>query len=201
METPALNVVIVALDPLVRMGLAAALGSELEIVGQTATLAEADPFEPDVILWDFDVGEKVDEVDEEVEGLSVPIVALIQEVEVNVTDALNAGTTGVLYRNAEADKIVAALQAAVQGLVVLEPAFTSSLQEIVPDIEVEPLTAREQEVLQLLAQGASNKTVAKELDISESTAKFHTSAILGKLGAKSRTEAVVRAAQLGLILL
>ncbi len=200
METPDLNVVIVALDPLVRMGLAAALGSELEIVGQTATLAEADLFEPDVILWDFNV-DKNKEVDEEVDALSVPIVALIQEVEVSVTDALNAGATGVLYRNAEADKIVAALQAALKGLVVLEPTLTSSLQEVVSDINVEPLTAREQEVLQLLAQGASNKTVAKELGISESTAKFHTSAILGKLGAKSRTEAVVRAAQLGLILL
>ncbi len=194
MEPSTLNLVIVAHDPLVRMGLAAVLEPDLNIVGQAATLAEAALFEPDVILWDFDA-------DEEVDSLSVPIVALIQEVEANVTDALNVGVTGVLYRDAETDKIVAALQAALQGLVVLEPAFTASLQEVVPDVEVEPLTAREQEVLQLLAQGAPNKMVSKTLEISESTAKFHTSAILSKLGAKSRTEAVVRAAQLGLILL
>lgn len=194
MEPYTLNVVIVAQDPLVRAGLAAVLEPEdIEVVGQAAKLSEAEVFQPDVILWDFDI-------DEEVDALGVPTVALVQ-VEVTVADALSAGVSGVLFRNAEVDKIVAALQAAVQGLVVLEPAFTSSLQEVVPNVEVEPLTTREQEVLQLLAQGASNKTVAKELNISESTAKFHTSAILGKLGVKSRTEAVVRAAQLGLIFL
>ena len=194
MEPSTLNLVIVARDPLVRMGLAAVLGSDLEIVGQTATLAEAEVFEPDVILWDFDA-------DEEVEEFSVPTVALVQEVETSINEVLGTGITGVLYRDAEPDKIVAALRAAFQGLVVLEPSLTASLREVIPDAEVEPLTAREQEVLQLLAQGASNKAVAKTLDISESTAKFHTSAILSKLGAKSRTEAVVRAAQLGLILL
>ena len=194
METPILNVAIVALDPLIRMGLAAVLGSDFNISGQAATLAEADIFEPDVILWDFNP-------DEEVEGLSVPIVALIQEVEVSANEVLSAGAAGVLYRDAEADKIVAALEAVTQGLVVLEPTLTASLREVILDANVEPLTAREQEVLQLLAQGAPNKTVARTLEISESTAKFHTSAILSKLGAKSRTEAVVRAAQLGLILL
>lgn len=195
MEPYTFNVVIVAQDPLVRAGLAAVLEPEdIEVVGQAAELSDAEVFQPDVILWDFDT-------DEEVDALGVPVVALIQEVEVTVADALNAGVSGVLFRNAEPDKIVAALQAAVQGLVVLEPALAPSFQEVIPNVEVEPLTTREQEVLQLLSQGASNKTVAKELNISESTAKFHTSAILGKLGVKSRTEAVVRSAQLGLILL
>ncbi len=195
MEPYTLNVVIVARDPLVRAGLAAVLEAEdIEVVGQTAELLSAEVFQPDVILWDFGTDEEVDISD-------VPVVALVQEVEVTLADALNTGVSGVLYRDAEPDKIVAALQAVVQGLVVLEPTFTSLLQENVTNVDVEPLTAREQEVLQLLAQGASNKTVSKELSISESTAKFHTSAILGKLGVKSRTEAVVRSAQLGLILL
>ena len=189
-----LNVAIVAKDPLVRAGLAAVLEPEFNIVGQAAVLTEAEIFRPDAILWDFDA-------DEEINLSDSPVLALVQEVETAVNNVLSAGITGVLYRDAEADKIVAALNAIVQGLVVLEPAFTSSLQEPLIELDTEPLTAREEEVLQLLAQGASNKTVAKALDISESTAKFHTSAILGKLGAKSRTEAVVRAAQLGLILL
>ena len=64
-----------------------------------------------------------------------------------------------------------------------------------------PLTARENEVLQLLARGMTNKAIALELGITEHTIKFHVNAIMGKLGAQSRTEAVVRASQLGMIVL
>ena len=66
---------------------------------------------------------------------------------------------------------------------------------------VEPLTPREVEVLQLLSQGLSNKLIGARLGISEHTAKFHVNAISGKLGAQGRTDAVVRAARLGLLLL
>jgi DNA-binding NarL/FixJ family response regulator len=65
----------------------------------------------------------------------------------------------------------------------------------------EALTPREQEVIQLLAEGLPNKTIADRLHISEHTVKFHVNAILSKLGAQSRTEAVVRATRLGLLLL
>ena len=70
-----------------------------------------------------------------------------------------------------------------------------------PDELIESLTPRESEVLQLLAQGMPNKQIALELAISEHTVKYHVNAILGKLGAQSRTEAVVRATRAGLILL
>jgi DNA-binding NarL/FixJ family response regulator len=66
---------------------------------------------------------------------------------------------------------------------------------------IEDLTGREREVLGLMAEGMSNKTIALRLEISEHTVKFHVNAILRKLGAQSRTEAVVRATRLGLILL
>jgi two-component system nitrate/nitrite response regulator NarL len=66
---------------------------------------------------------------------------------------------------------------------------------------IEPLTPRELEVLRLVAEGLPNKTIAARLDISEHTVKFHVNTILGKLGVASRTEAVVRATRLGLILL
>jgi DNA-binding NarL/FixJ family response regulator len=66
---------------------------------------------------------------------------------------------------------------------------------------VEPLTAREREVLQLMAQGMANKSIARELAISEHTVKFHVNAILSKFGAQSRTEAVVIASRAGLVLL
>jgi two-component system, NarL family, nitrate/nitrite response regulator NarL len=88
--------------------------------------------------------------------------------------------------------------------VVLEPEIARMLLPAAyspePAIAVE-LTAREQEVLQLLAEGLPNKAIARRLEISEHTVKFHVNAILGKLNAQSRTEAVVRAGRLGLILL
>ena len=70
-----------------------------------------------------------------------------------------------------------------------------------PDALAEALTPRELEVLQLLAEGLSNKLIAARLGISEHTAKFHVNAILGKLGAQTRAEAVAQAARLGLLLL
>jgi DNA-binding NarL/FixJ family response regulator len=66
---------------------------------------------------------------------------------------------------------------------------------------IEPLSARERDVLRLMAEGLSNKLIARDLGISEHTVKYHVNAILGKLGAQSRTEAVVRATRIGLILL
>ena len=71
----------------------------------------------------------------------------------------------------------------------------------VADALVEPLTPREAEVLQLLAEGLTNRRIAERLGISEHTAKFHVNAILGKLGARSRSEAIAQAARLGLLLL
>jgi two-component system nitrate/nitrite response regulator NarL len=96
------------------------------------------------------------------------------------------------------------LRAAAGGLIVLDPALAGavlSARETSPDRLVEELTPRELEVLQLLAEGLPNKAIGLRLEISEHTVKFHVNAILGKLGAQSRTEAVVRASRLGLIIL
>jgi DNA-binding NarL/FixJ family response regulator len=112
----------------------------------------------------------------------------------------------VLPSDISADQLIAALQAAAAGLVVLHPteiaaAFTptpasQSLAEL-----PEPLTRREREVLQMLAAGLANKEIAARLSISDHTAKFHVAAILGKLGAATRTEAVALGIRRGLILL
>jgi DNA-binding NarL/FixJ family response regulator len=87
---------------------------------------------------------------------------------------------------------------------VIEPELLPLLRpDSSPDLPPlpEPLTPREQEVLQLLAEGLPNKAIARQLEISDHTVKFHVNAIMGKLGAQSRTEAVVRATRLGLVLL
>jgi DNA-binding CsgD family transcriptional regulator len=118
---------------------------------------------------------------------------------------------GALQRDATGEEIVAAITAAAGGLLTLDrrlagDLFVTSEHSPVPtpgrlaDAE-EPLTARELEVLQLLAEGLPNKRIAAQLHISEHTAKFHVSAILLKLGAASRTETVTLAARRGLLIL
>jgi len=119
---------------------------------------------------------------------------------------------GALLRDAEADEIVAAITAVASGLIALDQRLSrsvfaaperaaSTLPTPAAATDDEPLTAREREVLQLLAQGFPNKIIALRLHISEHTAKFHVSAIMTKLGAASRTEAVTTAARRGLLIL
>jgi DNA-binding NarL/FixJ family response regulator len=118
---------------------------------------------------------------------------------------------GVLPREATPEEIVAALVAVAGGLVVLDRRVAGGLLAAAeriparvteaPDAVGEPLTARELDVLQLLAQGLPNKLIASRLHISEHTAKFHVSSIMTKLGAASRTEAVTLAARRGLLIL
>jgi DNA-binding NarL/FixJ family response regulator len=118
-------------------------------------------------------------------------------------------STAVLLKDAGAAEIGAAIHAALHGLVILDPAIASELAaQLTPNHPragdsdaVDPLTERERQVLELLALGLPNKTIAIELGISEHTAKFHVGAIMSKLGAASRTEAVAIAARRGLLVL
>jgi two-component system nitrate/nitrite response regulator NarL len=136
--------------------------------------------------------------------LDVPVVALLPD-ESNAANAWAAGARGLLLRDAPAENLAAAVVAAAQGLAVIEPAFAAALlpaaRDRLPTQPFEDLTPRELQVLQRMAEGQSNKAIARALGISEHTVKFHVNAILGKLSAESRTEAVVRATRLGLILL
>jgi len=118
---------------------------------------------------------------------------------------------GILPREAMPEEISAALTAVAGGLVVLDRRVAGELLAAgerlpapvteAPEAVGEPLTARELDVLQLLAQGLPNKIIANRLRISEHTAKFHVSSIMTKLGAASRTEAVTLAARRGLLIL
>jgi DNA-binding NarL/FixJ family response regulator len=123
-------------------------------------------------------------------------------------EALQAGAGAILPRTAGRDEIVAAIKAIANGTAVLPRAILAALLdgavEETPDLNGTAgarLTPRELEVLVAMADGASNKAIARRLDISFHTAKFHVAAILAKLDADSRTEAVARAAQLGLVML
>jgi DNA-binding NarL/FixJ family response regulator len=122
--------------------------------------------------------------------------------------ALNAGARAVLHRSSSRNEIIAAIKVITSGLVVLPPELLATLlYEALPADDVPndagraQLTRRELEVLAAMADGASNKVIARRLGISFHTAKFHVAAILTKLDADSRTEAVAKAAQSGLVML
>jgi two-component system, NarL family, response regulator YdfI len=108
-----------------------------------------------------------------------------------------AGIGGLLQSNASSEQIVQAIKSVAAGLTVFDPAFVLAPSD--EDSSAEHLTARESEVLRLLADGLGNKDIAQRLNISEHTIKFHIRSILGKLGAASRTEAVTRGLRSGLI--
>ncbi len=118
--------------------------------------------------------------------------------------ALKAGARAVLHRSSSRNEIIAAIKVITSGLVVLPPELLATLlHEALPadDVLKAQLTRRELEVLAAMADGASNKAIARQLGISFHTAKFHVAAILAKLDADSRTEAVAKAAQSGLVML
>ena len=113
---------------------------------------------------------------------------------------LEAGAAGYLLKDAEADELAAAIRAAYRGEVHLDPAVARKLTQslVAPRNAVSALTARECEVLALVAQGQSNNEIADALVISERTARTHVSNILGKLGLPSRTQAALWAVREGL---
>ena len=115
---------------------------------------------------------------------------------------LRAGAQAVLPPDAAPDQVAAGLAALGRGLAVLPPALLAGLAGREPSVPVEAgLTRREREVLDLLAAGASNKVIARRLGLSFHTAKAHVAAVLQKLGAGSRADAVARGARAGLVLL
>jgi len=203
-----LRVVVAGGDPLARSGLQALLSDQpgLSIVA----LADLGPDlrlvlereRPDASVWDLGIEAKLGiERLRDLDG-SVPVLALVTD-DADGQELLAAGARGVLLRDSDAARIAAALFAVAQQIVVLEPGMGLPGPRVPSDerAPIEPLTRRESEVLQLLAQGLSNKEIAQRLKVSEHTAKFHVNAILSKLGVQSRTEAVVKAARLSLILI
>jgi two-component system, NarL family, response regulator YdfI len=140
----------------------------------------------------------------------IALVVLLDEVDAaDSVHALNAGARAVLHRSSSRNEIIAAIKAITSGLAVLPPELLATLLHAPPaddmlkanDAERPQLTRRELEVLAAMADGASNKAIARRLGISFHTAKFHVAAILAKLDADSRTEAVAKAAQSGFVML
>ena len=112
---------------------------------------------------------------------------------------LRRGVHAILPHDAAAEQIVAALYAASAGLIAVPVEAGAWMTPAASDSEIESLTPREMETLEMLAEGLSNKQIAARLHISEHTAKFHVNSILGKLGAAPRPEAVMPGLRSGLL--
>jgi NarL family two-component system response regulator YdfI len=135
------------------------------------------------------------------------VVLIDRATAVWVNRAIHTGVAGILPADVNAEQFAKTLEAVASGLVVIHPSGVYTPRSADTDTasgfleSLEALTARERDVLQMLARGLGNKEIAVGLKISEHTVKFHVASILGKLGAGTRTEAVSIALRRGLILI
>lgn len=201
-----LRVVVAAAYPSARAGLRAMLEASdgIEVVGELSPAAQPGEFVPeaaDVLVAEIEERRLPAGLEALADDLPAVLIAPGPEAFAGF-DAMRPGA--YLLRDASAEDLAAAVRAAARGLVVRDPAVARALAEggrnagAPPEFDV-TLTPRERAVLELVAEGLPNKAIALRLGISDHTVKFHIGAILGKLGAASRTEAVTIAARAGLL--
>lgn len=206
-----IRVLIVDDHCVVRQGLRVFLGldPELEVVEGEASNGEealcmARQFQPDVVLMDLvmpgmDGIVATEMIRRELPRTEVVILTSVLEDTLAV-GAVRAGAIGYLLKDTQADELCQAIKAAAAGQVYLTPKIAMRLmREIRAPERSGTLTERETAVLRLLAQGAPNKEIARDLFLGEKTVKTHVSNILSKLGVQSRTQAALLAVQLGLV--
>lgn len=209
-EGDAVRILLVDDHPVVRAGLAALLGVQpgLQVVGEAGggheAMRLAAELVPDVILCDLRLGEGPDGV-----GVTravragtadAPAVLILTtyDHDADLVRAVEAGAAGYLLKDAAPAAIVSAIEAAARGETLFGPELT---ERVVATMRVRraELSAREVEVLRLVADGLSNREVARRLVVSEATVKTHLNHVFTKLGAESRTAAVAAARAAGLL--
>jgi DNA-binding NarL/FixJ family response regulator len=202
-----LRVLIVDDHPVVRTGIAGMLSGEddLDVVGEASDGAEAltlvAELRPDVVLMDLRMPgmDGVTAIRRIVEGGGPPILVLTTyETDADILRAIEAGAGGYLLKDAPPAELFAAVRAAASGGTPLSPSVAARLVRRVRS-PLEPLSAREVDVLRIVARGASNREIARDLRISEATVKTHLLHAFEKLGVGDRTSAVTRALERGLI--
>ncbi len=201
---------IIAIDdhPLFRKGLEdlIAMDESLELIGEAASGQEglrlARQLSPDLILLDINMKEmdgletlkaiKEQELDARV------LMLTVSDNEEDVVTALRNGADGYLLKDMEPEDTLQAIRDAIRGKLVMSDRLTQLIAVALRSDAVVPtsvneagLTEREQQILELIAQGKSNKVIARELDISEGTVKVHVKHLLKKLNLRSRVEAAV----------
>jgi len=196
--------VVAYLEALEDVAVAGEAGTGAEALDRLARGAALDEL-PDVVLMDLQMPEMdgvtaTTEIVRRFPGVKVVILTSFGETE-RVHAALEKGASGYLLKDAGPEEVYAALRAAVRDEVFLDAAVTRKLtQEMrAPRTGLGVLTAREKEVLVLVAEGRSNKDIADRLVISERTARTHVSHLLAKMGLSSRTQAALLAVKEGLV--
>lgn len=195
--------------PVVRGGIVALLGTadDLEVVGQASSGLEvvdlALALEPDVVLMDLRMpGLNGDEATARILAERPKIRVLVlttYESDDSILTAIEAGASGYLLKAAPQEELLAGIRSVARGEVALAPQIATLLVNRVQRPTGPALSAREIEVLALVAQGLSNPAIAKELFLSASTVKTHLLHAFEKLGVSDRTRAVTRAMELGLL--
>jgi two-component system nitrate/nitrite response regulator NarL len=188
-----LRVIVAGDHPLKRASLVMRLAAFGDLsVAEADAAGDASRLRGDVILADAVA----------IERSATPVVQLVTDGAA-AANAVRNGARAVLLHNASLRRIHTTLWAVADGLFIVDDEIA---EHVVPTLRgrvelIEPLTARELEIAGLLARGLTNKEIAQRLAITDHTVKFHLNGILRKLGASSRTEAVVRAARLGVVTL
>jgi DNA-binding NarL/FixJ family response regulator len=211
---PPIRALIVDDHPVTREGLRTALELSEEIVvvvGEAATgeeaIERAAELTPDVVFMDVRMpgidGIEATRRIREASPETKVILITIDESRGAISEAIQAGVSGYLLKDASADALVDAAQRAVEGGAVIHPQLTRTFIEEVhladAPSETAPLSKREREILQKIANGATTKEVASELGISPHTVKTHLERIFEKLGANDRAQAVAIAIRTGLV--
>ncbi|MDX3576942.1 MULTISPECIES: response regulator transcription factor [unclassified Streptomyces] len=206
------SLLIVDDHPVVRDGLRGMFESApgFTVLGEASNgveaVAKAGELDPDVILMDLRMpgGGGVDAIRELARGgaRARVLVLTTYDTDSDTLPAIEAGATGYLLKDAPRDELFTAVRAAAQGRTVLSPAVATRLVSAVRAPRSpgeEPLSAREREVLALVARGASNREIARDLFISEATVKTHLTHLYAKLGVNDRAAAVARAYDRGIL--
>lgn len=189
---------------------------DLELVGEAnngkEALKKVGEAQPDIVLMDLympemDGIEATSCIKKGYPNVKVLVLTSFSD-QAHVLPALKAGASGYILKDVEPDQLVEAIRSAYKGNIQLHPDIASALlSQTLPqeekqessNIHVDVLTARENEVLQLLAKGMSNKEIASVLVITEKTVKAHVSSILGKLNLSDRTQAALYAVKNGVV--
>jgi len=204
-----IRVVIADDHPVVRAGIRALLDGEegLTVVGEAATpdeaVALAAALGPELVLMDLQFGHGAtgSEATRRIRALEAPPYVLVltnYDTDGDILGAVESGASGYLLKDAPPSELIAAVRAAAAGESALAPAIARRLMERVRAPQVS-LSAREIEVLALVAAGASNGEIALGLHISDATVKSHLVHVFSKLGVASRTAAVSAARRLGVL--